>query len=475
MSGFVENRPSYRIAHGERGPTGKLASWPLPLLFVDIIDHRLSGSLVLIAPSGDVDVVVFSEGAPTRVRTAKLVAPLGEMLVRYGVLANVDIEAAVSRAAAAKARIGQQLVSERIIDRRVLLEALREQTMVRLRRVATVPEGGSYEFHSNSDLLDDGAPTNATMCDPLAALLALVRAWPDRRRVDAFLEERAELPAKLHGAAEPERFELADAELAVLERIKQSTATYGSLLHSTLAPTDTIRALLYALGVSHHLDDGRGSYPLDVELPPESTSSLRDSSLGRGVGKARTDVVKRQVGAADDAREAELLLRAGKLEEAEELATRATENDPETPSFRALLGHILAVRKPEDADGRALALLDSAIADDPQDDRALVYRASLHQCAGRVEAARADYRAAQGINATNSEAARALRQSGVRGNPVARRGFTPLPSPVPPALHSRIGDGAPPPPRSYVGLATAMVVAATLVLLAYYLLVLRHR
>ena len=458
-------------------PSGMLAAWPLPALFVHIVEHRLSGSLVLESPAGDVDIVVFAEGAPTRVRTARLVAPLGEMLVRYGVLADVDLESALARAGAAKTRIGQQLVSEKMIDRRVLLKALREQVMVRLRRIAAIREEATYEFHGNSDLLDEGAPTGATTSDPLAALLALVRAWPDRARIDAQLAPLADQAIVVHRDARLDRFELDDVEHHVAERILAGTAmTYGSLLRSTLAPAETIRALVYALTITHHLDLGDGRTPLDVEASGDPMQQLRDSSLNAGVTGERTTHVRREIAASEDHREAQILLRAGNLAEAEELAKRAVDRDDSKPTYRALLGHVLATRDLAHNEERARALLDSAIADDPRSDRALVFRARLHAAAGRTDDAMTDYRAASALNPSNAEAAQALR-GGVRdplrasawrkGPPVAGQ-----PSPVPPevkALLQRSSVGAASTTPRWVTPVTTALIVATLVLLAFYL------
>src|SRR5579859_6812802 len=108
--------PRYpRVVDESPPPRGTLERWPLPALFVHVVDHRLSGSLALQAASGDLDVVVFADGAPIRARTAKMVAPLGEMLVRYGVIADVDLASALARASTAKAKLGQQLIAEKVI------------------------------------------------------------------------------------------------------------------------------------------------------------------------------------------------------------------------------------------------------------------------------------------------------------------------------------------------------------------------
>lgn len=445
----------YRISVSESPPPrGTLESWPLPMLFVDVIEHRLSGSLVLESTSG-VDVVVFAEGAPTRVRTAKVVAPLGEMLVRYGVLADVDLASALARASERKTRLGQQLIAEKVIDRRVLLRALRDQVLFRVRALATLAPTTKYEFHPNNDVLEEEAPTGAAPVDPLAALLALIRRWPDRARMDARLVLLADVPVKLHEEATIDRFELEEPERAVLDRATSSKSTYASTLRSTLAPEASIRAMLFTLLLARHLEDGTGGWPLDVEA--RAASSLRDSSLNAGVDMERTSAVMRALSAAEYHREAEVLVRAGNLEAAEKLASRAVEQDDAQPEFRALLGFLVASRGDL---ARGTSLLDKAIADAPRSDRALVLRAQIREANGRSADAIADFKAALALNPSNAEAARAVRialgQSGRWGAPKSPR--------PPPILYA-----SQPAPRTNRGwwLVTGLLLATIAMLLFY--------
>jgi hypothetical protein len=391
-------------------PSGTLASWPLPLLLLHILEHALSGSLALMPRDDEVEVIVFASGAPTRVRTSKVIAPLGEMLVRFGVLANVDLESALARAGAARERLGAHLVSERVIDRRVLLEALRQQVLVRLRALAPLPDTTRYEFHANADLLEDGPPTNAVTCDPLAGLLVMVRAWPARARIEAQLDPLADREVAFHPSAAVRRFDLDDAERAIVDRIENGPrSTYATIVRMTRAPIAVARALLYTLVVTRHLDVGDDRWPLGVPLPaPEAVSSLRDSSLNTGMDKLRTSQMIRSLGAAEDFKEAEALARAARWEDAEVLAIRAVARDPRPPEPRALLGTILFERSPQNYK-RALSLLDSAIADAPRNDHLLVQRAKLHERAGRGREAQRDYQAAASINPRNPDARLALK------------------------------------------------------------------
>jgi tetratricopeptide (TPR) repeat protein len=454
--------PSKGLSTTGPPPEGRLADFPLPLIFAHALSHRLSGSLLLRPPNqpqgAPGEVVVFADGSPTRVRTRKLLAPLGEMLVRLGVIANVDLDAALARAHSAKAMLGKQLVADSLVDRRTLLRALKEQTLVRVRSLGALSGETSYEFHANADLLEEGAPTNAVICDGLAAILALVREWTDRRAQDDLIAPVASKTAKLHDEAAIDRFELDDTERAIIARMSAAPITYGALLQSSVAPERSIRALLYTLLLTRHADDGESGEPLGVEPPSDPVGSLRDSSLNAGVDPLRTSAAIRSLGAADDYREAEALWRAGSLEGAEILARRAVERD-DKPAHRSLLGVIIAQQGGRTNFKRGLAMLDEAIARAPRDDRSLVFRGTVLRDAGRFDRALEDFRAAAAANPSNAEARLALRRAESRSDPSG--------------LRKSNGASSPAASGRTQWILLAILVSATIALLAVYLR-LRH-
>ena len=393
-------------------PEGSLEDYPLPVFFTHVLSHRVSGSLVLKGPFGD-EVVVFADGAPSRIRTAKLIAPLGEMLVRLGVIADVDLQAALHRAQNARERLGKHLVSESLVDRRTLLRALREQLLLRVRSLASLPPETLYEFHNNTDLLEDGAPTNQITCDPLAALLAFVRAWPERRKIDEVLEPFDSAPVRIHRDAALDRFELDEGERTLLARVRNgAVTTHADLYKSSVAPERAIRALLYVLHLTNHLDEGTSIPPLDVEPPLNPIASLRDSTLNTAMDPLRTTAKIRALGASDDHREATALWRAGNLEAAQILAARAVERES-NPEYKALLGIVIAQQGGKQNFKRGVSLLDEAIALRPKHEHALVYRGMVMRDAGKIDAAIRDWRAALAINPKNPEARVALKRAEV--------------------------------------------------------------
>lgn len=458
-------------------PEGTLEEVSLPVLFTHVLGHRLSGSLVLKAPRSEGDVVVFANGAPARVRTAKLIAPLGEMLVRLGVIADVDLQAALFRAQTAKALLGKQLVADSLIDKRVLLRALREQILVRIRSIAASPSETAYEFHANTDLLEEDAATNQVTVDPLAALLALVRAWPDRRRIDETIEPLRKRPVRLHADAALDRFELEDSERAVIAKIRGAEVTYEALLQSSIAPERVIRALLYTLHVTHHLENDPGVDPLDVDPPSDPMASLRDSALNAGLDPLRTSAAIRALGAADDHREAQALWRAGSLEAAEALASRAVQRDPEKAEFKALLGVIVAQQGGRANFKRGIVLLNEAIAAAPQSDKARVFRATVLRDAGRIDHAIRDWKAALAINPGNDEAKIALKRADVHGDRNRQsqrmssgRVMTPLGGMQTTRTRVQKPSSDPPPVSATTSwVLLAVIVISTLALLVVYL------
>jgi tetratricopeptide (TPR) repeat protein len=217
--------------------------------------------------------------------------------------------------------------------------------------------------------------------------------------------------------------------------------------------------LVYTLLLTHHADDGSGGAPLAV-VPPNPISSLRDSSLHVGVDALRTSNTIRSLGAADDYREAEHLWRAGNLPAAEILATRAVERDPR-PNYRALLGVIVAQQEGRPNFKRGLALLDEVIAESPNDDRALVFRATVLRDAGRFDDAVRDWEAAVKANPNNDDAKLALRRAAA-GSDTTGMFRLPIPVPARPSVPAPVLGG-----RNGWLLLGALVVATVALLVIY--------
>jgi tetratricopeptide (TPR) repeat protein len=247
---------------------------------------------------------------------------------------------------------------------------------------------------------------------------------------------------------------------------------------SSIAPERVIRALLYTLHLTHHLEIDRVVDPLDVDPPSDPMASLRDSALNAGLDPLRTSAAIRALGAADDHREAQALWRAGSLEAAEALASRAVQRDPEKAEFKALLGVIIAQQGGRANFKRGIVLLNEAIAAAPQNDKARVFRATVLRDAGRIDHAIRDWKAALAINPGNDEAKIALKRADVHGDrnrqsqrmSTAGRVMTPLGGVQTTRTRVQKPSSDPPPVSATTSwVLLAVIVISTLALLVVYL------
>src|SRR5205823_2247077 len=71
-----------------REPTaeGDLGRTPFAHLLIYMLDKRLTGTTVFETPEGFIHSAYFHEGAPAKIRTGTMVAPLDRVLVELGLL-----------------------------------------------------------------------------------------------------------------------------------------------------------------------------------------------------------------------------------------------------------------------------------------------------------------------------------------------------------------------------------------------------
>lgn len=156
-----------------------------------------------------------------------------------------------------------------------------------------------------------------------------------------------------------------------------------------------------------------------------------DASLANGgslAADAEQDEVARVIEASMSFQKAEILLKRGDVAGAEKLAQLAASGDPQSSDHLALLGWLRAMTAGAGPLAEGLALLDRAIAANPDSDRALCFRGALLKRANRPDDSIRDFRKAADINPKNLDAVREVRlhtmragtkgASGKSGNPL---------------------------------------------------------
>jgi tetratricopeptide (TPR) repeat protein len=253
---------SHQDAAGGRTPdvAGILSDAPLAHLLVHLTRRELTGTLVLRGPDGAGLRLFVRGGAPTKIASEPASALLGEMLVRGGALAEEDLDEAVFRARLLREPLGTHLIREGWVERPAVQVALRRQILERLAAAQSLPPESEYEFYADADLVREAHGEEEARCDPLAALLAAVRAWRDTERVDRSLAKLAGAPLLLHPDAAPQRFGLITAERHALEAIMLEHPTLEELQGLDLDPA-AVRSTVYALAIARHLAVGEANEP----------------------------------------------------------------------------------------------------------------------------------------------------------------------------------------------------------------------
>jgi len=138
-----------------------------------------------------------------------------------------------------------------------------------LHRIAQMPAEAAYRFYVDDRMREALGNMPWTRVEPLDAILTStrrIRALPAfRTRMRATLERLAARPLALHPAAAPARFGLSPQERAVLDAALQFELSYHELLEANVAPREVVDPLLYALGITRHLQTGAvDAWPVGV-------------------------------------------------------------------------------------------------------------------------------------------------------------------------------------------------------------------
>ncbi len=281
----AESRLSAR-ATTEPTAQGTLARTPFVHVLVYVLDRELSGTLVLRDPDRREHAIYFDRGAPAALQTTHPIAPLGEELIAARQVAPGTIDSMVALARRESMLLGEFLVSRGIITQEALLAALRSQITHRIEWLAKLPGETEYEFYRDESLLDlRGAPT---VCEPLNAILAAMRAWNDHPRIISNLMRLKEHPVMLHPKADLSLLALTSDETALVQRIKADKLTLLQVYDNSLASDRGISAILYMLLATRQLVvPGQAREPM-VTPPHAAVPAPRPASLAPVSSRSRT-------------------------------------------------------------------------------------------------------------------------------------------------------------------------------------------
>ena len=244
--------------------TGELGTTPLPHMLVYMLDHVLTGTLTLREPDGTSHDVYFVRGGPARVRTGRMIAPLGSILVAAGLLGDADSGQAIEAAKAANVRLGEHLVNRELVARVDLLRALEVQVTRKLEGLVNLPSATTFAFFKDTDLFENW-PAEPLEVDPLGTVLAAARAWSDRTRVRRTLDRASNLVLAVHPESTLDLVELTAAERAALIDLARQPGTVSDLVRRSVAPAEVVETLVFVgLVTRQFLIPGQAKGPMGV-------------------------------------------------------------------------------------------------------------------------------------------------------------------------------------------------------------------
>ncbi|MFO0679882.1 MAG: hypothetical protein U0169_25385 [Polyangiaceae bacterium] len=444
------------------GARGTLARTPLVHVLVYMLDRALTGSIVFREVDESVHVVHFEAGAPAKAVTARPITVLGDELISANVITEEALGSAIERAAELGLLLGEYLVGYELISRAQLDAALESQLFRRIASLVNLRPNTSYEFFQNVNLLKAIGAGDNIYCDPLGLVLACVRVWNDRARIDATLKRIEKLPLSIHMDADIDALPLTEAERKVMGALRDKPTTLSELRTQTSLDAYATGTLVYSLAVLRHvhvpgqsgkpmgkLKDARLSrvdgFPRHSLLPIVTAEGPLWPSMRKERAASVADVEKRASAhnlpvdlkemvddtpsepppsssvfetmppdPSNDFRLAEAALARSAFDEAVSLAEVAVQGDPEVPDYRALLAWAKSLGSGADAASESTAELTKILERHPACARALLYRGKLHKRTGRADLALLDFELLLELEPTHREAASEVRMLRIR-------------------------------------------------------------
>lgn len=234
---------------------GTLATTPLVHVLIYVLDHAITGSIELTEADGETTHSIYvRRGAPVKVKTGRLVAPLGELLASAGKLALDRVPDLVIASQRDGVLFGERLISQGLISRGQLWSTLELQIPLKLERLANLAPETKYVLYKDVNLLETWGGADAVAADPVHVIHSVVRAWHDRVRIKQTLARIAKHPLIIRPDAKIAGLKLAPDERAVLDAIREQRATMSVLQHMRLADAEALHSLVYTLAITRQLD-----------------------------------------------------------------------------------------------------------------------------------------------------------------------------------------------------------------------------
>ena len=260
---------------------GNLQATPFGHLLVYLLDRGMTGSLVLQEASGEKHAIWFDAGAPAKVKTARPVTYVGQILVEQRAITREVYERTLQGALHDRRLHGEVLIETGAIDARQLKEALREQLARQVLWLFKLPPTTLYGYFDQVNLLErwggEGLRTR-----PLALIWRGLRRHASLAEIEAVVSRLGDRPIELHVDAPIRRFRFESSEQALIDVLRAKPQPLSSLIASGLASEQDVKRLVYVLVILRQLELGvPGSSPVGVDEAPSSSRMAAAAPAGR--------------------------------------------------------------------------------------------------------------------------------------------------------------------------------------------------
>ncbi len=207
-------------------------------------------------------------------RTGRLLAPLGALLVTSGLLGESDANDAVAVAKRSGTRLGEHLVHNELVARVDLLRALEVQVTRKIEQLVNLDAATTFAFFRDVNLLGDDVASKPLEVDALGTVFAAARAWNDRDRIRKVIEHANNLLLAFHPDSTLDVVDLGAAERTLFDELRAHTLHVRELMDDPPVPMEALEAFLFAAIVTRQLlVPGQAKAPMGVR--PTSVRSPR--------------------------------------------------------------------------------------------------------------------------------------------------------------------------------------------------------
>ncbi|MBK8254036.1 MAG: hypothetical protein IPK82_15400 [Polyangiaceae bacterium] len=261
---------------------GTFAKTPFVHLLVYILDQGLTGTASFFLDEETSHDIYFEGGVPAKIKTATPIWPLDRVLVRMNAIAEYKLADALLEVSRTRMLFGRHLVAKGLCSREIVLTALRRQLVLKLVSMCELPAETRYAFYSGVNLIENYGGPELLRSEPLATIMAAVRASAGNAAAESTLARIARAPLGIVAQADVSRFDLMREEMAVCDLLRAKHLKLSEVLAAGVATDIVVKRVVYALAITRYLDLGVAQKPPVALQPTHVPTERPHADFSRG-------------------------------------------------------------------------------------------------------------------------------------------------------------------------------------------------